>query len=146
MKKRFLKRIAASLLIGAVLLQAAGCGSAEPSGDQPGHGKWINSMLPENQSVVGNQRLEDDFAAAVDAEWLSTQTYNPTEGGNGAFVAVSQDVKRELRELLDDNSKTDPNLEKLRIVDGLYTDWDYRDRLGVEPLRRCPAYETRKCC
>ena len=140
MKKRSLKRIAASLLIGAVLLQAAGCGSAEPSGDQPGHGKWINSMLPENQSVVGNQRLEDDFAAAVDAEWLSTQTYNPTEGGNGAFVAVSQDVKRELRELLDDNSKTDPNLEKLRIVDGLYTDWDYRDRLGVEPLRKYLGY------
>ena len=140
MKKRSLKRIAASLLIGAVLLKAAGCGSAEPSGDQPGHGKWINSMLPENQSVVGNQRLEDDFAAAVDAEWLSTQTYNPAEGGNGALYAVSQDVKRELRELLNDTSKTDPNLEKLRIVDGLYTDLDYRNQLGVEPLRKYLDY------
>ena len=136
-KRRFAKKLIGLSLILALTLQAAGCGSGEVSGDQPGHGKWINSSLPENVTRCAEQRLQDDFAAAVNAEWNENQSYDSTASyGIGTFEDSELIIVDHFLDIMNDSSIQDPNVVKLRTIYDLYTDWEYRDKLGVEPLRK----------
>ena len=78
--KKLMSGIYAVTLITALLMSMAGCGSAKPGGEQPGHGKWINSIIPENIERCAEQRLQDDFAASANAEWNASQNFDPATG------------------------------------------------------------------
>ena len=140
-KKRFVKKLVGLSLVLAFTFQATGCGSGEAGGDQPGHGKWINSSLPENAQLCAEQRLQDDFAAAVNAEWNVSQNFDPSVSyGVGSLETSDQITKERFLDTVKDTSIQDPNVEKLRTYYGLYTDWDYRNQTGVEPLRKYMGY------
>jgi len=138
-KRRFFKKLTGLVLASALLLSAAGCGSGAAGGDQPGHGKWINSNLPDNATLCADQRLEDDFAAAVNAEWNMAQNFDPSET-YGAMGDSEKIVTQRIMDILNDPTDQDPNVVKLRTFYGLYTDWEYRDQLGIEPLRTYLGY------
>ena len=137
--RRIAKKLVGVLLASAIMLQSVGCGSEMLGGDQPGHGKWINSNLPENASKCAEIRLQDDFAAAANAQWNESQNFDPSETYS-TLDDAGKIVRGKLREIFADESIKDPNVEKLRVIDGLYTDWDYRNQLGVEPLRKYLDY------
>ncbi|MCR4839887.1 MAG: M13 family metallopeptidase [Eubacterium sp.] len=140
-KKRFVKKLIALSMVLAFAFQATGCGSGEAGGDQPGHGKWINSSLPENAQLCAEQRLQDDFAAAVNAEWNVSQNFDPSVSyGVGSLETSDQITKERFLDTVKDTSIQDPNVEKLRTYYGLYTDWEYRAQTGVEPLRKYMSY------
>ena len=133
------KKLVGITLIAAFLLQAAGCGSVKPGGDQPGHGKWINSILPENTERCAKLRLQDDFAASVNAEWNRNQTYDPSDT-YGTFSDAQKIIVEQLLDIMNDPTIQSPNVEKLRTIHGLFTDWEYRNQLGIEPLRTYLGY------
>ena len=139
MKRSFHRKLTGLFLATALLLSAAGCGSAGAGGDQPGHGKWINSNLPDNASLCAEQRLQDDFAAAVNAEWTMAQNFDPSES-YGGIADSERIVNQRIIDVLKDPTDHDPNVEKLRTFYDIYTDWEYRDQLGIEPLRAYLGY------
>ena len=139
MKRRFQKKLTGLFLASALMLSAAGCGSGGAGGDQPGHGKWINSDLPDNAGLCAEQQLQDDFAAAINAEWNMNQIFDPSET-YGALGESEKIVAQRIIDILNDPKDQDPNVNKLRAFYSLYTDWEYRDQLGIEPLRTYLGY------
>ena len=137
-KKRIKKLVGVSL-VAAFLLSAAGCGSAETGGDQSGQRKWINSIIPENAERCAEQRIQDDFAAAANAEWNASQTYDPSDDV-GTFADSQKLIVRQLLEIINDPAEQSPNAERLKTYFGLYADWEYRGQLGIEPLRKYLGY------
>ena len=127
-RKRLTKALCLTLALTSIL-SATGCGKSG------GKYTWIDSNLPENADKVGGIRLQDDFAAAANAKWLQSQTYDSVFE-NGTFNEATLTVDQNKRAMLNDTSVTDKNLELLRTFDGLYSDWDHRDELGAEPLRK----------
>ncbi|WP_034449252.1 M13 family metallopeptidase [Butyrivibrio sp. AE2032] len=125
------KKLVSLFVTGALCLSFASCSASEKTGKDA----WIASDLLDNQALVGNTRLQDDYASAVNADWIMNHTYDP-KGPNGSSDDSKLNVDIQKRALLDDTSKTSKNLELARAYDGLFSDWDYRDSLGVEPLRK----------
>ena len=136
-KRNKIKKFITVLLCFTMMFQIAGCG--DDFGTKTGKYAWIDSNIPENQQLASEYRLQDDFAAAANAEWLASQTYDPVIGCSSfADAAYSNDEK--LRQLLDNKEITDKNLELLRTFDGLYSDWNYRNEIGLEPLKKYLNY------
>ncbi|MCR4558046.1 MAG: M13 family metallopeptidase [Saccharofermentans sp.] len=129
------KRIICLALTGALCLSFASCSESNKTGKYA----WIDSDLIDNQDLSGSCRLQDDFAASANSDWIMNHTYDPL-GPNGSFEDTKLTVDQQKRALLDDASKTSKNLELIRSYDSLFSDWDYRDQTGVEPLRKYIGY------
>ena len=128
--KRYVRIVSMAMAV-VFAFAAAGCGKKTSEGKF----KWIDSNLPGCGDKVDGIRLQDDFAAAANAEWLKSQTYDPVNK-NGTFHDAQRTVDKNMRVLIDDSSVTGKNIELVRAFDGLYSDWDKRDELGAEPLRK----------
>ena len=133
---RYKKGIAV-ILAATVLLSAGGCGKAPTSGALSRD--WIDSDLFENVEATAGVSLKDDYAAAVNHEWALSQekTYGYPNGG---LPEAAKNLDEAKRALLDDPSISGKNIELLRTADGLYCDWEYRNSLGVEPLKEYLGY------
>ena len=138
-RKAAKKKLVADALITALLMSMAGCGSAKPGGEQPGHGKWINSIIPENIERCAEQRLQDDFAASANAEWNASQNFDPADA-YGTFADSRKLIVEQLLDIINDPLVQSPNAERLKAYYGLYADWEYRNQLGIEPLRTYLGY------
>ena len=135
------KRIVAAALSAMLVVTAFGCSKSD-SMFKLGKYAWICTNIPENQQLVANIRLQDDFAAAANAQWLADTQYDPISK-NGTFEDAKRIMDDNMRAMLDDESINDKNLELLRTFDGLYSDWDYRDEIGTEPLKKYLKYIDR---
>ena len=130
------KRIILVIVSFIVTMSLTGC-----AGDAKKSGKftWIDSNVIENQYIAGEKRLQDDFAANVNGEWLSEQVYDPVYK-NSTFRSADLLVNKNKRALLEDASVSSKNLELVRTYDSLFTDLDYRKELGAGPLKKYLAY------
>ena len=138
--KKF-KRVISALLVTALALSVFGCsgsGSAETNTANKVF-PWVDSNLFENIDQMGQMSIKDDFASAVNYEWASAQVPDPTYGVGSAAEALRSIVKNK-RAIIEDESFQDKNIELIRTADGLFCDWDYRDSLGVEPLKKYLGY------
>lgn len=135
--KKIYVRITSALLTAASIFSLCACAG----GNKPKTGKyaWIDSNIPENQYIASEKRLQDDFAAAATAEWLSNEVYDPVYR-NSTFRSADLIVNKNKRAILDDKSLDSKNLELVRAYDGLFTDLEYRKELGTEPLKKYLAY------
>lgn len=113
------------------VLSAVSCGRSGSTNKYT----WVDSCIPDCGELVSGVRLEDDFAAGANAEWIKSQKYDPVYE-NGTYKEVNVLVDQNKRKLLDDKSVTGSNLELVRSFDRLYSDWDKRDELGAEPIRK----------
>lgn len=151
--KYTLRRIIAFFLCIALVFSVTGCGNkasdsssknsdesdkSSSSSKKTGKNVWIDSEIAENAGVAGNCRLQDDFAAAANAEWLKNEEYS-TYYGNGTFAEAAVIVNKNKRAMLDDKSLSGKNLELLRTFDELY-DWDYRNEIALKPIEKYLAY------
>ena len=125
-------------LIAALMLPACGC-SEQPVTTERLNYRWIDSNLFENIDLMYEYDLKDDFAAAVNRDWASQQTKDFSMRIS-AFGEVEQTVVQNKRALLEDESFQNKNVELLRIADGLFCDWEYRDSCGVDPLKKYLDY------
>ena len=140
-----IRKPVAVLLAAAMVFAMCSCDSEESeqgarsSGDY--HFNWIDSNLLENVDKMATADLKDDFAAAVNYEWTKNQKDDDTSYSISAFGEAQKKVVQNKRAILNDKSITDDkNVELVRIADGLFNDWDYRNSLGVEPLKKYLGY------
>ena len=130
MRKVLVKGLSLTL-VTVFVLSAVSCGNKGSTYKYT----WVDSCIPDCGELVSGVRLEDDFAAGANAEWIMSQTFDPVYE-NGTYKEVQVIVDQNKRALLDDTSKTSDNLELVRSFDRLYSDWDKRDELGAEPIRK----------
>ncbi len=105
---------------------------------------WVCSDLIENAQKLGGLSLTEDFHAAVNRDWLSSNTIPSGYITYDSFAERQLQVDEELREILESSvSFSDPYIahcQKLvRDYYEMWLDWDARDAAGVEPLREVIA-------
>ncbi|MBQ8076062.1 MAG: M13 family metallopeptidase [Oscillospiraceae bacterium] len=119
MKKKLL-----ALFLACAALVTAGCGSI--GSDSP---HWIDSSIKGNVTADTVVSLKDDFAAAAN------QDYYTSEDRNGrTIVNIARMVTDRKRALLTDDSVTGKGIEEVRKYAALAEDLAGRQTLGVTPL------------
>ena len=138
-----IRKPVAVLLAAFMLFAMCSCSGGEDNGSNGLKNKyfssWIDSSLFDNVGKMANATLKDDYAAAVNYSWAKDQKEDYSYAISGVGEGIRRIVKN-IRTMLDDESNQNKNIELLRIADGLYNDWDYRNKLGVEPLKKYLAY------
>ena len=144
-----LKKPAAVILAAMMLFSMCSCsegGSSSEAGSTSSQGSgssyhinWLDSNLFENVEKMGKANLKDDFAAAVNYDWAKDQkedyTYSPS-----TFGEAQRKIAENKRAFVNDKNFRNKNVELIRVADGLFNDWEYRNSLGVEPLRKYLGY------
>ena len=132
-------KMTALILVFVMLIQLTACGGADAKGslaDEPGHGKWIDSDLMGSVKADDVIRPQDDFAAAENQETITSLILDPDKKSWSSSDSTTDFVYSRYREVLEDESITGANAEVLRTFEDLVLDWDKRNKLGVEPLRK----------
>lgn len=125
------KRIAACLL-ALLLLCMTGCEKISKMMNTGGASAWINSDMKESYENVGEIRLQDDFAAAINRDWVVSQ-----EGeAGGTLNSIMETVDEREKEILSDPTLQDRDALELKKFAEFAMDWDCRNSQGIEPLRR----------
>lgn len=137
-KQKPLRTVTATVLAAVTVVSMAACGSESGSlSGAPGGGKWVDSDVVGTVTESSEIRLQDDFAAAVNQDWIVNATYDPNKQSEaGASNDAGDLVLDRFLAILDDESVTGANAELLRKFRDLSMDWDTRNKLGVEPLRK----------
>ncbi len=138
-KRKFLARIALIILVTALIMTAlSGCGAIDTSNPDFAKGNiWIDSDLIGSVTKDSDFRVQDDFAAAANKEWILTEG---AEKKDGNLVYIANIVNNKKVSLLDDDSLTGKEAEELKKFASLAADWKYRDEDGVEPIRQYLEY------
>ncbi len=122
-----------SVICAAMLLTSA-CGGSSSGGvmskDQPGDGKWRDSGIVGSVTESEEIRLEDDFAAAVNKDFIVH-----AEVGEGTINEIQRSVLQNKKKLLD-SLPDEKDANELKKFFDLASDWDVRNREGAEPLRK----------
>ena len=128
----------AVMMVIAMAGQIISCGSStisEGLSDEPGHGKWVDSDLKGAVRAEDSIRLQDDFAAAANQKTITALSLDDEEEWSALDQATDL-VHARCREVLKDESLTGANAQVMRTFEGLVLDWDERNRLGIEPIRK----------
>lgn len=122
----------------SMLLPLCSC-SEEPARQSSFNYQWVDSNLFENLDEMSKADLKDDYAAAVNYEWSAAQTRDFTYRIM-PFGDVERTVVENKRAIIEDETVQGTNIELIRTADELFCDWEYRDSLGVEPLKKYLTY------
>lgn len=143
------KRMTAVFLAAFLALETGACGSGGMSADNsgetvgsedisgsPGGGKWVDSDVIGTVKPEDDIRIQDDFAAAVNKDYIATAVVDPAyEEASLVLDATKLIYERSMEIASDDSMMSDNALIYKKWID-LYSDWDARDDLGVEPVRK----------
>lgn len=130
------------LLAAVMMVTMCSCDSEDNESSQPStgyHFHWMDSNLFENIDQMGKQNIKDDFYAAVTYDWAKDQVEDYTYSIS-SFGEAMKKVVQNKRAILDDKSIQNKNVELVRKADGLFNDWEYRNKMGVEPLKKYLGY------
>ena len=129
MKKKRIRLVAAVL----VLALLTGCSSSvADTGSFAQGNKWIDSDIIGSISEGDEIRLQDDFAAAANKDWILTEGAGLKKSN---FEHIMDQVNDKKLALLSDDSLTGKEAEELKKFASLASDWDYRNSCGIEPIR-----------
>ena len=134
-KQRRQRGIAAGLAVLLLAGTLAGCGRSKDLSGTPGGGKWVDSDVAGFVTAGDSFRPQDDFAAAVNQDYIVSTPFDPDDGEISAFYSAQELVYARYREALADKSIQGANADALRVYEELSLNWEERDKLGVEPLR-----------
>ncbi|MBQ7583109.1 MAG: M13 family metallopeptidase [Lachnospiraceae bacterium] len=129
-----MRRVTALILAVLLALAAlAGCGAStdDPAAFAQGD-QWIDSDILGSITENDEFRLQDDFAAAANKEWILSEGAVIKDGKMDHIADIVNDKKVAL---LTDDSVTGKEAEELKKYGALASDWDYRAKTGIEPLR-----------
>ena len=149
-KCRVLRKVT-SLVIAATLLFAfTGCKNGasktdldtieeEKSSDfsgTPGLGKWVDSDIIGAVKHNDNIRLQDDFAAAANKDYFVSAVIDPAYEEASTVFDASKLVYERCMAIASDDTMTDDNALKYKALVKLHSNWDERNKLGVEPIKK----------
>ena len=101
---------------------------------------WICSDLVDNVGSLDGLTETDDFHAAVNRDWLTSNSIPSGYVSYDTFAERQLEVDEELHEILESEKEfSDPYIAHCqKLVQDYYRmwlDWDARNAAGVEPLR-----------
>ena len=119
------------------LCLAAGVAMAEADSADAGRpgAKWIDSGIYGTYEGMGEISLKDDFAAAINREWA--ESVKIREGAENVSARTEQEDRFNAEKLavLTGEKKNDQDLTSLQNYYALLTDWDTRNKEGLDPLK-----------
>lgn len=134
MDRRISRRIAA-FLIATSFITASLTGCGDSALNDPGFAKgdpWIDSDILGSITESDEIRPQDDFAAAANKDWILTEGVTIKERSIDHIADVVSD---NMIELLKDGDLPGKEGQELKKFADLGMDWNYRNNMGVEPLR-----------
>ncbi len=102
----------------------------EPVGEQ-----WLNSDILGVVTKDTKISEKDDFAAAVNKEWLSQAKIPDGYSSYGAFVECEELLKDRKMALIGDTSIQDHNEELVTQLYEMATDWKSRNAVGISAAK-----------
>ncbi len=145
------RRTISVILLAALAILSAGCGKGDNQADSgissnepgslnlsgvPGEGKWVDSDVSGMVKPEDNIRPQDDFAAAVNKDYILSAVMDSAYEEASIALDASKLVYERCMAIASDDTMTDDNAIKYKALIKLYSDWDERNRLGVEPLKK----------
>lgn len=139
------------ILLAALALMSAGCGNKDSKAGSdissqevgssdlsgvPGGGKWVDSDVSGMVKSEDNIRLQDDFAAAANKDYILSAVIDPAYEEASIVLDASKLVYERCMAIASDDTMNDDNALKYKALIKLHSDWDERNRLGVEPLKK----------
>lgn len=94
---------------------------------------WADSDLVGAVSADSDIRLQDDFAAAVNGEWIASAVIPDGLSSVSAFSERSDELDEQMKSLLTDTTLTSHDAQLVQNLYSVVTDWDTRNALGVAP-------------
>ncbi len=94
---------------------------------------WVDSDLVGIVSADSDIRLQDDFAAAVNGEWIASTAIPDGRSVVNAFTERNDELDEQMKSLLTDTTLTSHDAQLVQNLYSIVTDWDTRNALGVEP-------------
>lgn len=93
-----------------------------------------------NTTIIGamngyNPRLEDDFYAAVNRNWLLTAKIPQGYPGIDSFTERNIQIKEELHSLMQDKSLKGLDAQNVQNLYDLFLDWESRKNSGIAELK-----------
>ncbi len=129
------KRVLSFAIVLALMLSLlmTGCGAEDLASLAGKSDGWVASDIIGTVEAEDEFRLQDDFAAAANKDWILAHS-----DGRGAstFADIIISVLKNKRALLEDPSVTGKGIEEVRKYAALLEDQETRDRLGMEPVRK----------
>ena len=124
------------LLLAALLTMLTAVVAAEGKLDDGS--PWVDYDLSENVAKVTERPAnpKDDLQLYVNYDWAKAVKIRPGYGSESSFMAVSDEIRKMGMEVLTDKTLQGEDVE---LVQGMYEailDWDARNALGVEPIRK----------
>ena len=102
----------------------------------PGKGMWTDSSIRGEVTAESEIRLQDDFAAAANKDYLLELAASTDEDvATGSFEIMQWEVNNQCKELFDDASINSKHAVELRKFADLARDYELRNSQGVEPLK-----------
>ena len=138
------------LLLVSLPLMSSGCGNNSASGSdtssqevgisdssvEPGGGKWVDSDVSGMVNPEDNIRLQDDFAAAANKDYILSASLDPAYEEASIVLDADKLVYERCMAIASDETMTDDNALKYKALVDLHSDWDERNKLGVKPLEK----------
>ena len=102
----------------------------------PGNGMWADSSIRGDVTAESEMRLQDDFAAAANKDYLLELAASTDEDvATGSFKIMQWEVNNQCMELFDDASINSKHAVEFREFSDLARDYDLRNSQGIEPLK-----------
>ena len=135
-KRNVYRKTTSAILLVALTLMSVGCGNKDGEAGVPGGGKWVDSDIIGMVKSEDNIRPQDDFAAAANKDYILSAVIDPAYEEASIVLDASKLVYERCMSIASDDTMTDENAEKYKALVKLYSDWDERNKLGVEPLKK----------
>lgn len=115
-----------------MILSLCGCGAnLNVKGGSP----WVNSDIEENVRNNYDTDLKDDFALAVNKDWILENPLEDGEMENAYLSSFDDELQDRLQGIVTDDSYVDNHdAELVSTLYNSFLDWDARNAAGVEPL------------
>ena len=137
-KWNIFRRTTSVFLMTALILVSVGCGDGsdetEDVSGTPGGGKWVDSDVIGVVGAEDNIRLQDDFAAAANKDYILSAVIDPAYEEASIVLDASKLIYERCMAIASDDTMTGANAEKYKSLVKLYSDWDERNKLGVDIL------------
>ena len=146
-----IRKTTSVILLAALAVMSAGCGSTASTADSgmssqkvestdlsgvPGGGKWVDSDVYGMVKPEDNIRLQDDFAAAANKDYILSAVMDSAYEEASIVLDASKLVYERCMAIASDDTMTDDNASKYKTLVKLHSNWDERNKLGVEPLKK----------
>lgn len=130
------KRIMCLILACIMPLSICGCGSnTDDITNSAGGNPWINSDIEENVKENYDIDLKDDFALAVNKDWVLNNTLGAGEAKKDYLSSFEYELQDRLIGIVTDASySNNHDAELVSTYYNAFLDWEARDAAGVEPL------------